>query len=171
MDELLSGAQLHELWPSSVLVLQSQLDNHGSLDDLLGSKNTAFVLLEEAQIGQDVAGHWVAIIRRPDGTVIYFDPYGGGPSVGERMVEGRFREGPNIQDLLATAGGKVVTDTTRFQRKSPDVATCGRWCALRAAMQSLSVAEFRRWVVDSCKELGMQPDELAVFVTQPFLRA
>jgi hypothetical protein len=168
MDQLLSGAQLHELWPSSVLVLQSQLDNYSSLGDLLGSANTAFVLLEEAQIGPDVAGHWVAILKRP-GDVVYFDPYGGGPQAGERMVQGRFREGDNIQDLLATAGTKVLYDTTRFQRKSPEVATCGRWCALRAAMRDLGVEQFRSWVIDTCRELNMQPDNLAVFVTDRFL--
>jgi hypothetical protein len=168
MDELLSGLQLKRLIPDSVVTLQSHLDEYPTLDALLRNTHVAFILLEEASFGEDVAGHWVCILRRPN-DVVYFDPYGDSPSEGEQMVRGRFREGANIQALLRTSGTRVTYDTTRFQMKSPDVATCGRWCALRAALRDQGAPAFRKWVISACKSLGVQPDELVVFLTDPFL--
>ena len=170
---MLSGEDLQRLIPESKLILHSDLDNYERVEAIFPPAelpNVCFLLLEGAHTPDGVSGHWVCLIDRPR-DIVFFDPYGASPEEAYQYIKGAFREGTHMVDLLRGARKPVLYDPTRYQKKHASVATCGRWCVLRAALQDLSPREFNRVVVSLCRVLRMSPDQMVTFVTEAFLSA
>jgi hypothetical protein len=115
-------------------------------------------------------GHWVGLLHAGDGIVEHFDPYGLHPDAELKWVPKKYRrafaaDAPHMVRLLARideAGAGVGYSEFRLQSRRPDIATCGRWVALRCRNPHLSAAQFARAVRREARARGLSPDELTV---------
>lgn len=112
----------------------SDLANYNCLTDLLPDAfDFKIILLETAKN----TGHWVCILRMND-TIECFNSYGIGidqefkyiPDWIERML-GENKRYLSIMIKKCDCPFSVISNTYKFQSKSPSVATCGRWVVLR----------------------------------------
>lgn len=81
-------------------------------------------------------GHWVCLIPISDKVIEFFDPIGMRVDEELKYVSKKFRNRstyfPHLSWLIANSSiNKIISNNTDLQRIASDVATCGRWCALR----------------------------------------
>ena len=118
----------------------------------------------------DRYGHYVACWERKN-TLYVFDSYGAEPDSWGRYLTGSMRRrlGQDMPLLLLAidrAGYEGVEwNEYPFQKMSPEIATCGRWCILRLWKRSLGVEAFKKWVDDQCNRLQIPPDILVTYLT------
>lgn len=101
----------------------------------------------------DSSGHWQCLYTR-DGDVHFFDSYGKRPdeafdwlSDAEEKATGQTKH--ELTRLLKDAerrGINVFYNTEDYQSERGNVATCGRWCAMRLLFKQLPADEFA-WLV------------------------
>lgn len=117
-------------------------------------------------------GHWVGILRTPEG-IEHFDSYGLRPDSELEWVPRRFREifraeAPHMVRLLlrfqdAYGGGLPINFSEfRLQSRKPDVATCGRWVALRCQNSAMGAGRFAKKVRAAARAAKVPVDRLAV---------
>lgn len=120
-------------------------------------------------------GHWcVAWLRRENThprVLSVFDSYGErvpdlwsrNPDTAEELGQDRARI------LESLAGGRwdaLEWHDYPMQEKGREIATCGRWAALRVALSHLDPREFATAVYAACEALGATPDDLVVRLTR-----
>lgn len=163
MNRPASDAELREACPGARTWLYrdlARLEEEGGLPEL-----PAIVLYETAP----GFGHWVALLGTPDG-VEHFDSYGLRPDAELRWVPKKYREAfaadsPHMVRLLARFeenGVPVNYSEFRLQGRRPDIATCGRWAALRCQNSGLTSSEFAKAARGLARLRGVTPDELTV---------
>ena len=122
----------------------------------------------------DSYGHFTALFERPTpkGTSLeIFDSYGRQADVYNKQlpVSMQVRLGqtaPFLLDAIARSKyNRIYWNEYDFQRESPDVSTCGRWCIVRLYKRKLTVAGFRDFVLRRCRETGLTPDAWVTEVT------
>lgn len=128
------------------IVLYENLYKYDNIDQLLGQHGAVFLLYQQ----KPSYGHWVAIVRRGKHEIEFFDPYGGkidsqlkwtSPAMRKKLnmdypyLTKLFYEAPNHYSL--------VYNQYPFQKNGNDVATCGRWSALRIRNKHLTLDEFK----------------------------
>lgn len=117
-------------------------------------------------------GHWCAAWRRRPDVLSVFDSYGARvPDSWERgpmeQAEELGQERARILD--AVAGGRwraLEWHDYPMQKKGREIATCGRWAALRLALSELTPREFACAVYAVCRAIGAEPDDLVVRLTR-----
>ena len=140
------------------------LKNYATVDELLPEDKSFRIILIEKNYNN---GHWVAIMRHGQ-TVEYFNSYGlrwdADWKFITRMIRTILGEGTNeMSRLMAQAdddGYQTIWNHTRFQKFSPTVNTCGRWCTLRVETMRMgySLPEFTEFVHDQAKRLKQSTD-------------
>lgn len=114
-------------------------------------------------------GHWVGVLSTPEG-IEHFDSYGVRPDDELKWVPKKYRaafmeDSPHMVALLLEAemrGAAINYNESPLQGKRPNIATCGRWVALRCRNGHLTSKEFSKLVRKKAKEMGMSTDELVV---------
>lgn len=120
-------------------------------------------------------GHWVGLLRTPEG-IEHFDSYGLRPDSELKWVPRRYREAfqadaPHMirllmrfQDEARAHGGDVGINFSeaRLQGRRPDIATCGRWVALRCRNAGLEADEFAKKVRQAARKANMSTDQFVV---------
>lgn len=135
-----------------------------SLEEEGGFPELPLAVLYETSPG---FGHWVGLLRTPEG-IEHFDSYGLRPDDELKWVPKKYRaafseDAPYMVRLLTRveeAGLPVNYSEFRLQHRRPDIATCGRWVALRCRNTDLTAAEFSRAVRQTAREAGISTDEL-----------
>lgn len=140
------------------------------IEQLVGADKPTILLYSQTP----TYGHWVALLRYAN-TVEFFDPYGGMVDTPLEFAGARFRAKndmtyPHILRMLYEWPGKTEYNDVPWQRVSPRVSTCGRWCGLRCRFRHLSLEEFNRFIRDGQRFFGVKdPDEYVTRVSYAYL--
>lgn len=128
------------------IITYPELAKYKSMDELL-DRNGRAVILFLTDPKNRKTGHWIGVFTRPDGAYETFDAYGlpyGGPkrwlTGGELKDMGQSK--PLLTNLLAAAGKPVYVSRMPLQKAGRDIATCGRWLALRMMLSRMPDDEF-----------------------------
>lgn len=177
MDVLLTDRQILDLaGPGSRILTYPDIKGFDNIESLFGNDKKLIILYLNDVQGNNYTGHWVCLLKRREGgkTVVEFDdPYSLPPddellwhseakrrSMGEdhnyleRLLH-EFSEQPNCA---------VDYNEDRVQSKSSNVATCGRWTALRCHFSSVPLVEWQKFW-RNVKKRGYNLDKVAVAIT------
>jgi hypothetical protein len=148
----------------SEVMKYSELAKFNSIDELLPEPFDFRILLIETK---ENSGHWVVILKYKD-TIEYFNSYG----VNADTQKSQLSKAMNymlgqkenfITNLVKKSNYKYVVNDIPFQSKNSEIATCGRWCALRiitAKDLQLDLVEFAKLILSNCEALNVNPDTL-----------
>lgn len=123
-------------------------------------------------------GHFTALFERQTASgasLEIFDSYGRPADVyndklPQTMKERLGQTAPFLLEAIARSNyRRVYWNDVDFQRESPSVSTCGRWCIVRLYKRALTVAGFRDYVARKARELHLTPDEWVTFVMDPWV--
>ena len=165
MDYALTTDEVQKLVPDLKLVLYPDL---GKLREL--PRKTLLLYFDNP-----MGGHWTLLLRRGARDIEVFDSYGVKPDQEFEWI-GREKRRANgqpknwlTQKLIKF--DKVEYNPYKFQADSgeQEIATCGRWCALRALFSDLTIDEFWAMINHYAGALKVSRDELAVMMTAPAL--
>lgn len=151
----LSGAEIDKLLPGITVITYPELARISQLESLLDNPQQAAAILfvTKAEDGLN-EGHWLALFRRGDGKVIFFDPYGKMPDTHrswlpadklKRLGEKAPLLMPLIRDFGAR-GGEVLASDLPVQASSPSIATCGRHVIMRLKNRDISDDDYLRMI-------------------------
>jgi hypothetical protein len=100
-----------------------------------------------------------------------FDSYGIPIEEQKAFVKPQLLDKNNhITRLLLDSPYRVSYNEHEFQDYDDlNIATCGRWCGLRARYKDLPLGKFKDMVVRDCKRMNVMPDDWAVMKTHEFL--
>ena len=168
----LSDDDLRVLLPGIKISTYPDLARMSSIDDLLDAKGQG-ILLELTTSAND--GHWTLVQREPNG-FSFFSSFGKppdwelahwlSPETRTRLHESN----PDLSRLLEKAqadGAKVTYNAVKLQGDG-NIATCGRWAAVRALLGDLSLPDFRALV--AAQEHGETGDAFVTLLTDKLLQ-
>lgn len=153
-SEPLSTREIRRIVGDGVPIIPySDLKNYGSLESLVGSRG-AIILYRQ----RPTYGHWVAITPGPGSHMVsYYDSYG-------RNIDVYLNKLPRdeaaalgqdvplltmlIEDAISRGAIREVDVNTKAAQSKGDMATCGRYAALRVRYKNLTNKEFNRMIGD-----------------------
>jgi hypothetical protein len=109
-------------------------------------------------------GHWVTVNRVDKNTIEHFDPYGIRPD--EEFKNHNPMNLPLYLSTLITNSGyeRTIYNQYQLQGKDKNVATCGRWAAVRVLMRKKRLSEF----TDLFHGQKLEPDFYVTAITLGF---
>lgn len=128
------------------VIIYNELKKYNTLDELLHPHGAVFLLYET----RPDFGHWVAVIKRNNDTIEFFDPYGIFPDEELQWTNTHTRkmlgqDVPYLTSLLYHSPyPNLEYNEHKFQKLKDDVNTCGRWSALRIATKEMSLEQFKK---------------------------
>lgn len=148
-----------EMGGNANIVVYSQIQDYESIDQLIEPYGVCFILYE----WKPHYGHW-CLLSKHDNLLEFFDPYSGMPDDELDHVPKRFRkklgeDHPYLCDLLRACDYDLSYNEFQFQKLSPDISTCGRWCILRAILKDLTLYQFKNLF------LNAYGDDIATILT------
>lgn len=117
-------------------------------------------------------GHWTMVIKNDTG-YNYLDSYGG-------MVDNPLKHVPKslnkelgqdkkyLAKLLLKAsksGSDIYYNNAKLQKLDPNIATCGRYCALYLKYSHMNVDDFAKMIKKISKDLKMPNDEVITYLS------
>lgn len=158
----ISDAVIKEYIPDATILVNSDLVRYPSIDSLLPSDNCVFILYQHKENN----GHWV-LLSKYDNTIEYFDSYGGYIDKPLTWVSAEKRaelgEEPYLSRMLKDCKYDVIYNDYDFQDESSTIATCGRWCVLRARTifgDRMTLSQFIRVLKGIKKETKLSYDNI-----------
>jgi hypothetical protein len=128
----ISDAVIKEYIPDANIVVNADLDRYPSIDSLLPNNMDCVFILYQHEVN---TGHWV-LLSKYENTIEYFDSYGGYIDKPLTWISAEKRaelgEEPFLSRMLKDCKYDVIYNAYDFQDESSTIATCGRWCVLRA---------------------------------------
>lgn len=148
----LSGVDMKRLVPDATIMTYRELKKQKVLPKL------PLVILYETR---PQVGHWVIVLETPEG-IEHFDSYGIKPDGELSFVPTKWRaalgmEQPHLIQLLLDTMKPINFNDWPLQGKGR-IATCGRWCAMRARYRELGCDAFGGMVMKVAKKFGIAPD-------------
>ena len=124
------------------LVQYSDLHNIPTIDVLLGPHKKCVLLYQTSHN----YGHWCCVWEHND-IIFFYDSYGSKPDTQLNFVPPDLKDELNsnhnyLIKLMYESGKKVEFNQYQFQKREPDVATCGRWCVNRLRFPEISIDEY-----------------------------
>lgn len=174
----LSGAEIDHLLPGITVLTYPDLAKVAQLETLLDNPQQAAAILFVTRSADGVnEGHWLALFRRADGKVLFFDPYGKMPDTHrEWLPAAKLRalgeKAPLLMPLIrefGARGGEVLASDIAVQSSSPSIATCGRHLIMRLKNRDISDDEYLRLISSGGR--GVTPDAFVTHETEGMLRA
>lgn len=168
----LTGEEVLRLVDGKAKVLSyKNIQSIRDINELFEPYNAVIFLYET----KDNYGHWVALIRHPPskkfpkGHIEHTDSYALMPDDELKFATAEFKkqngmEYPKLLKLYYDSGLPVDYNNTRLQQKGGNIATCGRWVAMRILLRDLTLPEFIKFIKQS-KKLGYTPDEFITAIT------
>ena len=166
----LSGSEMVELLPHTLVLTYNELPNYTDIEDLLGESRQFVIMYMTA----DRSGHWCCVFvseSRPD-TLQFFCSYGS-PIDSKRIfqfvdMEVMIRQNQLynfLSELMINSRYPHITyNNLRLQGRN--VATCGRYVTLRLWLKNLDNTEFYRVL----KYSKHTPDELVTLLTENYFK-
>jgi hypothetical protein len=168
MNKTLTESQVQRLVGRKIPALMyNELADIKNIDTTL-DRHGAVLILYVTDMAQKM-GHWTCLLRTVDnkGNVVneLFDPYGTKPDHQFR-VPAVIDMPRMLSAMLAESPYTTTYNHYQFQVADPEVATCGRHCAMRIVMSHLPLKEYKRLMDGIYKEHGLHYDEAAVELTE-----
>ena len=160
MTPLSDGLVRQALGNDTRIIKYSELKNYETIDDLLPTINSFFIILLEEEMN---SGHWTCMFRTPTG-YYYFNSYGQKYDVDISVIPMCIRKilGEDKREITRLLDGKTCEwNNTKLQGDKSQV--CGRWCILcisMCCMMGYSPDDFIKFIKDKSKELGKSCDEI-----------
>lgn len=126
VTEPMSGDDLAYYYPKVRIIKYNDLDNYTSIEELLPSDDTYFILL---YLDSPSTGHWVTMTRNKN-LITFFDSYGGKIDSQLKWVDmgERIRldtDKPCLTRLLKAGSVPYNYSPYDYQSNNPNIATCG----------------------------------------------
>jgi len=159
----LSDTDLRELLGTDLPIMTyPQLKGFRHIDQCFDKKGRCMLLFLTNGPNE---GHWCCMIKKEKG-IHFFDPYGDPPEeqkegMGNGRLESLDQKKPYLTRLFRASGLPVYYNTFQYQKESPEVATCGRHCAVRLLYAPYSEDQYQNIIRGS----GMTPDQFVLGVT------
>jgi hypothetical protein len=155
----------------SKVIKFSDLENYDNIYDLLTEWLDFRIILIESQKN---SGHWVAMVRCHN-DFCFFDSYGYNPIQNLNFISKSMNKllGQEISDFsnlfkkLKKGTFELEYNKKKFQKVSPDINTCGRWCIIFISKWLLgySLKEFQLFIENQKKESGYSYDEIITLLS------
>lgn len=151
--------------PNSKVLTYNQLTNYKDIDALFGDKNIIYLLYESIKN----YGHWCLLMKRKNGNIEFFDSYGIFPDQELKFSNKLFRIKnnmtlPHLTALLYKCPYHIEYNNYKLQSKNNNVATCGKWCLIRALSKDICNIDIFADYFKNNKHF--KPDELIVLFTK-----
>lgn len=148
------------------IILYPNLVHYKTIDDVLGPYKATFLLF----CSKPKYGHWCLIFQLNEHTIEFFNPYGGWPDDSLEYIPLEFRKKSNqlhttLSRLLYYSPYQLEYNEFPFQKRSPDIKTCGRWCAVRLLNRDLNIYEFKDKIDKLKRKFKVDGDELVTLLT------
>jgi hypothetical protein len=146
----LSDRDIKIISPETIVITYDQLAKYKSLEQMFNKTNSYAILYRE-----DIDyGHWVALTRDRFKNVCFFDSYGEFPDSQQRFtwdINDELGQDTNYLSRLLLdyhdRGYHVDYNEIPFQKDHENIATCGRYVALRCRLHKMTCTEFQRWLL------------------------
>jgi len=133
---------------NSKIILNSDIEKYNNIDEILPNNPDYVIILFRSSKNQ---GHWV-LLSKYDNKIEYFDSYGYPISYPINWINDDIKKELNeydfLTDLLKKSNYKIIVNKYAFQdRNNLNIATCGRWCLIRALTimkKKLSLTDFTK---------------------------
>ena len=162
----LSDKDLQRICPGN-FIIYNDIDKYYDNIDELFINDVCYVLFE---LDQKRKGHYCCLIRRKN-IIEFFDPYSYAIEEQKDFINNPslFENENHISKMLMDSKYSIVYNHYEFQDLNNDIATCGRWCSLRALYRDEPLHRFKDMVVRECRRLKVDPDTWSVLMTQKYL--
>lgn len=127
------------------IVLYRNIHKYKNIDELLHPHGAAYILFES----KPHYGHWCCVFKQTNDTIEFFNPYGGFPDDSLELIDPEFRKQSNqdfpyLSCLMYESPYNISINLNQFQEVSPDIKTCGRWCAVRMIFRNDDIKTFKK---------------------------
>lgn len=157
-----SDGDIRNYLPNALILQYSDLQKYPTLADVLPDVKSYCILLYEDSPNR---GHWTCISKPEEGVAEYFDSYGGYIDepltwISESKQEVLGQGEPYLSMLFRKAPEEVVYSKVDYQKESPTVSSCGRWCVLRILkmIAGYDLGDFYKFIKKERKKLGKGAD-------------
>lgn len=166
----LSDGDIREYLPHALIKKYSEIDEYGSLHNLLPEIKSYCIVLYEDSPNQ---GHWVCVSRPKEGVAEYFDSYGGYVDAPltwtpkERLV--KLGSGhPTLSRFFDECPDEVVYNKVKYQKEDHGINNCGRWVVLRilTMKKGLDLQQFHEFCKEKSKEMNLPFDKMVTAIIQ-----
>lgn len=168
-DYPLSDSDIKHIAPQTVILTYSDLEKFPSLEIMFRRSNAYAILYRDTP----QSGHWVALTRDRFKDVCFFDSYGEPPDDQQRFsfdVNDELGQDTNhLSRLLLDyhdQGHQIDYNEIPFQKDKSNIATCGRYVALRCRYSKATCPEFQHWLLSF-----KNPDLAITKITNQFLQS
>ena len=187
MEKLLSDKDIQKIIGKgrSKIVTYPELSNYNNIEELFGNKNIVILLfineIVETNNSLDIIGHWSVLTRKNINNkciIEFMDSYSLEPDEIKNDCSDEFLIESEQKDNILT---KLLYDFTNnhpynevhyneipFQSSDSNIATCGRWVAMRAKFMNVPLEKYQR-VFKKMEKKNFDLDKLIVFLTDSFL--
>lgn len=145
IEDPLDDSEIRKYLPNAKIMTYDSLGKYTDIEQLLPQGRDYCILLYRQQ---PTFGHWVSIDRIGD-NISYFDSYGGEVDnpLKWNTIEINNQLGqsiPYLSKLFDNTDKNIYYNPFRYQSKSNDTNTCGRWCILRClfALKGYNLEKF-----------------------------
>jgi hypothetical protein len=160
----MDGGDIAHYYPKVRIIKYNDLDNYTSIEEILPSDDTYFILL---YLDSPSTGHWVAMTRNKN-LITFFDSYGGKIDSQLKWVDmgERIRldtDKPCLTRLLKAGNVPYNYSPYDYQSSNPNIATCGSHCLNFITMtldKGLNVKDYKLHMDRIRERTGLDYDEI-----------
>jgi DNA adenine methylase len=160
----MDGGDIAHYYPKVRIIKYNDLDNYTSIEEILPSDDTYFILL---YLDSPSTGHWVAMTRNKN-LITFFDSYGGKIDSQLKWVDmgERIRldtDKPCLTRLLKAGNVPYNYSPYDYQSNNPNIATCGSHCLNFITMtldKGLNVKDYKLHMDRIRERTGLDYDEI-----------
>jgi hypothetical protein len=155
----LSDRQLLELVHGHAnIVLYPELWKINRIDEILDPYGAAIIFFESDMRNGSRFGHWCLLFELPDGSLEFFNPYGGYPDdslkyIPQEIKQSTHQDKPYLSILLLKSSRQLTYNEHKFQHDGDSIMTCGRHVACRLNNRDLSLEDYHRMLVYGLDQL------------------
>lgn len=164
IETSLTNGDIERYFPGIQTLKYSDLNSLTNIDELLpNDKDFKIILIEQ----DNNVGHWVCIMKYSN-TIEYFNPYGTKVDNDKKWI-GKIKNmllnqsEDILSKLMEQSPYKCIYSKKKFQKLSPKINTCGRWCILRIICMKdldMDIKEFKKFIKSHCEQTGLPKDGL-----------
>jgi hypothetical protein len=145
------------------IVRYPEIHKYNTIDELLHPHNCCVILYES----KPRYGHWICILKQPNNTLEFFDPYGMGIDEQLKFIPKHFRQQtkqkyPLLIRMFLNSPYNIVINHMKIQKFNKDVSSCGRHCAMRLISRDLPLRNYQQLMK---KEDGLDADDKVTYLT------
>lgn len=174
-DDALSEDDLYKmLGPDIHIIKYPDLRNYQNIAQVLDKKGRCIILFVTNENRTTVSGHWICLLTHAPNIIEYFDSYGNAPDFPfnwlndeqEKRLGQTKKELTRLLQHAKNQGYEIIFNTRDFQKKSNDIATCGRHVVTRLLFGFMRLPKYAKMIDES----GLDADNFVTFLTEELRR-